>query len=266
MPYTRANELPDIPSRSVFTIGMAPPTAASKLSATPCCSASAASATPCLASSALLAVTTDFPAASAVSTASFAGSPSPPISSTNTSISRSAASATGSSTQRRRVLPRSRFFSGVRAEAATTSMFRPQRAAIRSRCRSIRRTTAEPTVPSPARPAFKGATMCRPLSHNPEKLPTFRTRPCANSRRSEPGRRRRSTPLRQRDDVVQLFRTGFKETAQVAGGLADALLILNQRNAHKALPVLAEPDTRRNRDLGLLDQQGGKLDGVECAG
>ena len=31
----RANELPARPSRSVLTIGMAPPTAASKLSATP---------------------------------------------------------------------------------------------------------------------------------------------------------------------------------------------------------------------------------------
>ena len=59
----RSNELPAIPSRKVFTIGMAPPTAASKLSATCCFSASAASSTPCLASNALLAVTTDLPAA-----------------------------------------------------------------------------------------------------------------------------------------------------------------------------------------------------------
>ena len=56
----RASELPARPSRSVFTIGMAPPTAASKLSATWFFSASAASATPWRASSALLAVTTDF--------------------------------------------------------------------------------------------------------------------------------------------------------------------------------------------------------------
>ena len=43
----RATALPASPSRNVFTIGMAPPTAASKLSATLCFSASAASSTPC---------------------------------------------------------------------------------------------------------------------------------------------------------------------------------------------------------------------------
>ncbi len=71
----RASELPARPSRSVFTIGMAPPTAASKLSATWFFSAIAASATPCRASSALLAVTTDFFAASAAEIAACAGFP-----------------------------------------------------------------------------------------------------------------------------------------------------------------------------------------------
>ena len=61
----RATALPASPSRNVFTIGMAPPTAASKLSATLCFSASAASSPPCRASSALLAVTTALPALSA---------------------------------------------------------------------------------------------------------------------------------------------------------------------------------------------------------
>ena len=79
--------LPASPSRSVFTIGIAAAAAASKLSATPFSSASAASLTPCAASSALLAVTTDLPAPSAASTAALAGSPAPPINSTNTSIS-----------------------------------------------------------------------------------------------------------------------------------------------------------------------------------
>ena len=65
----RVSELPASPSRSVLTIGIAPPTAASKLSATWFFSASAASATPWRASSALLAVTTDLPAVSAAVTA-----------------------------------------------------------------------------------------------------------------------------------------------------------------------------------------------------
>ena len=47
-----------------------------------------------------------------------------------------------------------------RAVTATTSMPRPHRASISSRCRAMRRTTAEPTVPSPATPALRGATIC----------------------------------------------------------------------------------------------------------
>src|SRR6202521_1556104 len=250
-----------MPSRNIFTIGIAPPTAASKLSATPCFSASCASATPCLASSALFAVTTDFPAVSAVSIARLAGSPSPPINSTNTSISRSAASATGSPTQRGARAVKSRRLSGERAVTATASMGRPQRAVMRSRCRSIRRRTAEPTVPSPARPAFKGATMDRPHWARVLRLSHFlHANRCPLRLKMLQGQRRPSTPIRQRDDVVQLFRTGFKEAAQVAGGLADALLVLDQRDAHKPFPVLANSDARRNPYLGLLDKQGGKLD------
>src|SRR6266478_3556982 len=230
---------------------MAPPIAASKFSATPCCSARAASSTPCLARSALLAVTTAFPAASAVLTASFAGSPSPPISSTKTSIPGSAASVAGSETQRGLASPRSRFLSGIRAVTATTSIPRPHRASIRRRCCVMRRTTAEPTVPRPARPAFRGATIYRLLVFSFQRLGT----------RSQD--RSRSTPPRQRDDVVQLFGAGFKEATQVAGGLADALLILDQGDAHKAFAVLAKPDARRYRDLRLLDQESGKLDGIE---
>src|SRR5580704_8574737 len=75
--------------------------------------------------------------------------------------------------------------------------------------------------------------------------------------------RRRSTPLRQGDDVVQLFRTGFKEAPQVARGLANALLVLDERDAHEPFAVLAEANAGGNRDLGLLDEQRGKLDGVE---
>src|SRR5829696_6266914 len=79
---------------------MAPPTAASKLSATWLFSAAAARLKPWRASSALLAVTTDFPAFSAAVIADFAGSPEPPSNSTNTSISGSLARATGPSQPR----------------------------------------------------------------------------------------------------------------------------------------------------------------------
>src|SRR5215831_809043 len=83
------------PSRRVLMIGIAAPTAASKLSVPPCFSACRASRTPCLAISALLAVTTDLPAFSAVSIADKAGSPDPPINSTRQSTSGLLASSSG---------------------------------------------------------------------------------------------------------------------------------------------------------------------------
>ena len=48
---------------------------------------------------------------------------------------------------------------------------------------------------------------------------------------------------------------GFKKAPQVAGGLADALLVLDQRDPHEAFAVFAKANAGRNRDLGLLDQQ-----------
>ena len=69
-------------------------------------------------------------------------------------------------------------------------------------------------------------------------------------------RTRSSAPGLEGNDVVQLLRTGFKETPDVAGGLADALLVLDQRDAHIALAVLAEGNARRHRDLRLLDKDG----------
>jgi hypothetical protein len=109
----------------------------------------------------LLAVITDLPAESAASIAAFAGSPSPPISSTNTSISGSRASTIGSATQRMVPDAKSRTFDCERADTATIWMARPQRACSASRWRSIRRTTDPPTVPSPASPSFSVAAMGR---------------------------------------------------------------------------------------------------------
>ena len=88
-----------------------------------------------LASSALLAVTTGLPAASAVSTARLAGSPAPPISSTNTSMP-------GSPRKRHRIVDPAHLLqidrrASCRASArctATISIGRPQRATSLSRC------------------------------------------------------------------------------------------------------------------------------------
>src|SRR3954469_10271253 len=68
---------------------------------------------------------------------------------------------------------------------------------------------------------------------------------------------------RERDDVVQLSWSGLEEAADIARGLADALLVFDQRDAHVALAALAEARARRHCDLGLLDQQFRKLDAAE---
>src|SRR5262249_17829021 len=70
-------------------------------------------------------------------------------------------------------------------------------------------------------------------------------------------------PLGQGNDVVQLFGTGFKKAADIARGLADALLVLDPRNPHVSLAIFAEPAAGRDRDLGLFDQQRGELDAAE---
>src|ERR1700736_165410 len=124
-------------------------------------------------------------------------------------------------------------------------MARPQRAMSPARSRAMRSTTAAPTVPRPARPTLSGATM------------RF-----GNLTTEAP---KSSAALGEGDDVVQLFRRGFKEPAQVAGRLPDALLVLDQRTANEPLAVLAEADAGRHRELGLLDQQGRELDGAKRA-
>ena len=57
----------------------------------------------------------------------------------------------------------------------------------------------------------------------------------------------------------------FKKAADVARGLPDALLVLDQRDADKALAALAEAGARRHRDLGLLHQQLGEFDAAEAS-
>src|ERR1700722_966948 len=76
---------------------------------------------------------------------------------------------------------------------------------------------------------------------------------------------RRLTSRRERNDVVQHFRPCFKKAPDVAGGLADTLLVLDQRDADMALAVLAKAFARRHRDARLLDQEGGELDAAHGA-
>src|SRR5207302_9057332 len=148
------SRLPARLSRKVLITGMPPATAASKASATPASSARAASRVPFSAINALLAVTTCFLWASAVSMTWRATPSAPPINSTTASISGSAAIATASSYQRTadRSTPRSRRRS--RADTAATMMRRPARTASSSAWRASNCKVPPPTVPSPATAIF----------------------------------------------------------------------------------------------------------------
>src|SRR5476651_1906566 len=219
---------------------MAAPTAASKFSAPPCFSAAFASRSPCLAINALLAVTTDLPDFSAASIADSAGSPEPPISSTKQSMPGSVASASASLAQAIPRRSRPRFFTLERAVTATTRTPRPQRADSVRLCCSMRRTTSAPTVPSPAIPTLRGATMTR--------------RTC---------RKKELPPVGERNHVVQRFKAAFKEAAHPAGSLADPLLVFHHGDANIALAMLAEGDPRRHHDAGFLDHQGRELHAAE---
>src|SRR6478672_3589758 len=69
----------------------------------------------------------------------------------------------------------------------------------------------------------------------------------------------------QRHDVVQGLVGRIEETAEIAGRLADALLVFDERNAHIAVAVLAEADTGGDRHVGLLDEELGEFKRTEAA-
>src|SRR5260370_34239466 len=221
--------------------GIAAPTAASKFNAPPCFSAAFASRNPCLAISALLAVTPDLPDFSAASIADSAGSPEPPINSTKQSMPGSLASASALLAQAMPRRSRPRFFTFERAVTATTRTPRPLRAAKVRPCCSMRRTTSAPTVPSPAIPTFRGATMTRKTCR--KELP----------------------PVGERNHVVQRFNAAFKEAAHSAGGLADTLLVFHHGDANIAFAVLAEGNPRRHHNAEFLDHQGRELHAADAA-
>ena len=64
---------------------------------------------------------------------------------------------------------------------------------------------------------------------------------------------------------MQHFRAGFKKAPDIAGGLADALLVLDQGDADMSLAMLAEAGAGRYRDACLLDQERRELDAAERA-
>src|ERR1700738_5068386 len=103
-------------------------------------------------------------------------------------------------------------------------MPRPARSASAVRERASIAATAEPTVPNPARPTLSGSAI------------------------GQSGRNSlRSAAFGKRNDVVQLFRRAFKEAPDIAGGLTDSLLVLDQRDSHESFAIFAEADARRHR-------------------
>src|SRR5208337_1618481 len=65
----------------------------------------------------------------------------------------------------------------------------------------------------------------------------------------------RSRRLLQLHYVVQRVVGGLEEAPDSARRLADALLVLDEREADEIVAVLAEANARRDGDVGLLDQQ-----------
>src|SRR5262245_66414545 len=94
----------------------------------------------------------------------------------------------------------------------------------------------------------------------------------AASRSGKPRRRsmsapcswhRRTTPRRIVPSPTGPTRTALaiaQQPADVAHGLADAVRVLDQREAHEALARGAEADAGRHGDLRALEQQLGELE------
>src|SRR5579859_7492469 len=252
MPATDLMSSPTSASRTIFTAGTPPITAASNSSGTPCLSASAASSAPCSAIRALLAVTTGLPARRAASTAALAGPSEPPISSTKMSVSPEVASATGSSNQGRPEMSKGRGRERDRAETPVTAARPPAGAKSGRSARKVR--SPVPTVPRPATPTRQmRLSLIRLRSSGPSsRCPALTGSP----RRSlcEGGSLGRQGIVGAGQDVVGLA----EELLHIAGGLADAVLVLHQAHAHEALAIFAEADARRHGHAGLLDQQLGE--------
>src|SRR5215471_17440738 len=77
--------------------------------------------------------------------------------------------------------------------------------------------------------------------------------------------RRLSRLLLELHHIMQRHVRRLEETSDSARRLTDALLVLDQREAHIVIAVLAEANARRNRDVGLLDQKLRELEAAQMA-
>src|SRR5581483_5142666 len=211
-------------------IGIPPPTLASKPRRTPRRSAARTISSPCTARSALFAVTTSLPAAIAARTKRRAGS-YPPISSMTMSSAGSSSTDLASFVRRAGFAGMPRSVSRSRSAIATTSIGRPTRRAMSARCvrRSLR--TPVPIVPKPISPTLTG--------------------PATRSFRASAGARRDVRP-----------HGAPERLPDAANRLSRAVLVLDQREAHVRVAVLAEADARGHGDLRLAQQMLRELEGA----
>src|SRR5688500_16525150 len=228
MPAIHSMRLADRPSRSALMIGTPPATAASKATITPFFCAAEKMRLPCVASSALLAVTTCLPCAIASSTRSLAMRVRP-ISSTT--MSTSGERATAKALETTFAFPPTMDFAFLVCLSATCviAIARPARRRISPALRLRTSQVPPPTVPMPSRPTLMGRIMTR-------------------ARRS--GRSSQEPVLAE-------------HVADAAHGLAQAVLVLDQRGARVVVAVVAEADAGRDRDLRAVEQPLGELDRAE---
>src|SRR5215470_3140646 len=232
MPKAERMRFAGRPSLTARISGMPPATAASKPSITRLRRASSNSSGPWWASRALLAVTTCLPACSAFKMKVRAGS-SPPISSITICTAGSSIAWLASPTRGRRArsMPsRGRVMSASATRASASR--HPVRSAISAPWLWSTLTTPQPTVPRPSR-AILISLICRECGARADREPAGALPPA--------------------------------EGLEAAQGLPDALLVLDEREAHVPVTVLAEADPRRDRHLALLDEQLGELQRAHAA-
>src|SRR5690606_10540397 len=129
----------------------------------------------------------------------------------------------------------SRARSTSRSATRVIAMLRPARRVISSRLRASTSKVPRPIVPIPNRPTRTGPNFSKILSRWP--APQARAGSSERSGRPRP------------DEAV-----AAEGLANAPQGLPDPLLVLDQREAHMGVAVVAEADAGRNGDLGLVQQ------------
>ena len=224
MPAIHSMRLAVRPSRSALMIGMPPATAASNATITPFACAAAKISLPCCASSALLAVTTCLPLRDRLAARACARARCRRSARRRCRCPDARRTIAASSVRLTPVAPRvplARALERARRRSSVMRIGRPARRAISS---SLRRSTSH--VPEPDGAEAEQADVQR-----------FHLRACHR----RPARRHSNPSSR---NICLMPRIACRVRA----------LVLDHREAHVLVAVLAEADARRHRDLRLGEQ------------